>query len=505
MRTDIEKDLLIQAIDAFKRSIIVISPDLKILSANKALLKPDPHAPPRVGRFCHSVLYSRNAPCDNCLAREVLKTGKPAIRKGREGIMSLEKVSCLYSYPIYTDNKITALSIMDFSMTSMERMEERLHQSNSFLNNLIKSAVDGIIAADMTGKILIFNDAACKIGGYHVDEVIGKLDIRQIYPKGGAKSVMKMLRSDQYGPKGTLRSFRVDIRHKNGEPIPINLSAAIVYEGDKEIATLGFFHDLRETLKIEAELEKTRIQLLQAEKMSSLGELAAGVAHQLNNPLGGITLYTQLMMEDYDLPDAARKDLDRILQDAQRCSNIVKELLKFSRQTSNEIYPQDINQILSETLFLVENQSMFQNIVIEKDFQESLPLVPVDIQKIKHVFMNILLNAADAMEGKGLLSLSSWLAPSRDRVCIEISDTGPGIEEDVLLKIFDPFFTTKEQGKGTGLGLSLAYRIVEDHGGKIFAESKVGTGTVFIVELMLSSPETGDTPDGKAAQKNTGH
>ncbi len=499
MRTDIEKDLLIQAIDSFKRSIIVISPNLEILSTNQVPSKPGSDAI-KVGQLCHKALYNRNSPCDNCLAKEVLATKKTAVRKGREGMMSLEKVSCLYSYPIFTDGKITSMAIMDFSMPTMEKMEERLHQSNSFLNNLIKSAVDAIIASDMNGKILIFNDTACEIAGYNSDEVIGKLSIREIYPEDGAKDVMKMLRSNQYGDKGTLRSFRVNIRKKNGEAIPINLNAAIVYEGDKEVATLGFFHDLRETLEFESELEKTRVQLLQAEKMSSLGELAAGVAHQLNNPLGGITLYSQLMMEEYDLPEDAQKDLERILQDAQRCSNIVKELLKFSRQTSNEIHPQDINQILSETLFLVEDQTIFQNIIIERDFQESLPMVPMDIQKIKHVFMNIILNAADAMEGKGLLSLSSWLAPSRDRVCIEISDTGPGIEEDVLLKIFDPFFTTKEQGKGTGLGLSMAYRIVEDHGGKMFAESKIGVGTVFFVELMLTPPAqpvSGESTDEK--------
>ncbi len=299
---------------------------------------------------------------------------------------------------------------------------------------------------------------------------------------------MRMLRSDEYGEKGRLRSFRVNIQKKTGEPIPINLNAAIVYHGGREAATLGFFHDLRDTLKMEAELEKTQVQLLQAEKMSSLGELAAGVAHQLNNPLGGITLFTQLVMEEYDLPAGAKNDLKRIFRDAQRCSNIVKELLKFSRQTGNEMHPQDINHALLKTLFLVENQTLFQNIIIEKKFQESLPLVPVDIQKIKHVFMNIILNAADAMDGEGILSISTRLGPLKDRVVIKIKDTGTGISEENLLKIFDPFFTTKEQGKGTGLGLSLAYRIVEDHGGKINAESRIGCGTTFIIELLLYPP-----------------
>ena len=354
--------------------------------------------------------------------------------------------------------------------------------------------MDAIIAADMDGKILLFNDAACEICGYEVDEVIDKLNIQAIYPDNDAKRIMHMLRSDEYGEKGVLRSFRVDIKKKSGEIIPISLNASIVYDEDKEVATLGFFHDLRETLKIEEELEKTRIQLLQSAKMASVGELAAGVAHQLNNPLGGITLYSQLLMEDYTLPDGAQQDLERIIRDAQRCTDTVQELLKFSRQTTNEMHLQDVNQLLSETLILVKDQTLFHNIEIKKNFQNNLPLVPVDIQQIKHVFMNIILNAADAMEGQGVLSLfTSHEKPLSDRVCIEISDTGHGIPDDVLIKIFDPFFTTKEQGKGTGLGLSMAYRIVEDHEGKMSAESKTGEGTSFFIELML--PE--NNSDGK--------
>jgi len=214
-------------------------------------------------------------------------------------------------------------------MTTFKNIEQELLQSHRFLNNLIKSAVDAIIAADMTGKILLFNDAACKICGYEVDEVIDKLNIQAIYPDNDAKRIMHMLRSDEYGEKGVLRSFRVDIKKKSGEIIPISLNASIVYDDDKEVATLGFFHDLRETLKIEEELEKTRVQLLQSAKMASVGELAAGVAHQLNNPLGGITLYSQLLMEDYALPDGAQQDLERIVRDAQRCTDTVQELLKF--------------------------------------------------------------------------------------------------------------------------------------------------------------------------------
>ncbi len=490
MRTDMEKEYLVNAIDSFKRSIIVISTDFKILAVNHTEIEKDGFI--QVGDLCHQVLYRRSTPCHNCLAQEVIRTRKAAIRPGKEGTMALEKVSCLYSYPIFAGDEISSLVIMDFAMSTMEKMEERLHRSNGFLSNLIKSAVDGIIASDMKGKILIFNDAACKISGYGVDEVIDKMSIRDIYPGEGAKNVMRMLRSEEYGGKGTLRSCRVDIKRKTGEIIPISLNAAVVYDGKNEVATLGFFHDLRETLKISAELEKTQVQLLQAEKMSSLGKLAAGVAHQLNNPLGGITLFTQLIMEEYDLPEGARKDLERILDDAKRCSNIVKELLEFSRQTSNEMRPYDINHALSQTLFLLENQTLFHDITIVKELSPSLPPAPVDIQQINHVFMNIILNAADAMEGRGTLTLSTSLPKEGDRIIIRISDTGPGIPESILPKIFDPFFTTKEQGKGTGLGLSLVYGIIHDHGGQIRAENcPGGKGAAFIIELLLNPPVQG--------------
>jgi signal transduction histidine kinase len=167
----------------------------------------------------------------------------------------------------------------------------------------------------------------------------------------------------------------------------------------------------------------------------------------------------------------------------------VKELLEFARQTRNEKQPTDINKAISRTLFLLENQSLFQNIRIVKDFNDSLPQVPVDIQQMNHVFMNLILNAAQAMEGKGTLTIRTNPAIRRGRIIIEISDTGPGIPEAVLPHIFEPFYTTKEEGKGTGLGLSLAYGIVENHGGRIMAVSRPGEGATFYIELKTAGEE----------------
>jgi signal transduction histidine kinase len=150
--------------------------------------------------------------------------------------------------------------------------------------------------------------------------------------------------------------------------------------------------------------------------------------------------------------------------------------------------PHDINKALERTLSLLENQTLFQNIAIEKNLAEGLPMLVGDIQQLNHIFMNIILNAAQAMEGSGKLTLKTCRAADSENITIEISDTGPGIAEEDLPQIFDPFFTTKEEGKGTGLGLSLVYNIVENHDGSITTRSKIGQGTTFIIELPISGP-----------------
>jgi len=487
MGIETEKKYLLKAIGAFKRRFIVVSPEFKILAANCRLNGlADSET---VGKHCHHVFYDRSSPCENCAVKESIEKRKPALMPKPESTLDLNEMPCFFSYPIYSGNEIEAYVSMDFDLPTRGGLEEKLQRSNAFLRNLISSAVDGIISSDTKGKILIFNEAAEKVFGYTVDEALNHLNVRDIYPDNNAYEVMRNLRSDDYDGKGKLKSYKVDIISKYGEIIPIMLNASIIYENGKEIATIGFFHDLREELRMKEELEKTQLQLLQAEKMSSLGKLAAGVAHQLNNPLGGITLFAKLILEEYDLEEGAKEDLHRILRDAKRCRDTVKELLEFTRQTRHLMRPHDINKALTRTLFLLESQTLFHNINIVKDLDSSLPLVLVDIQQLYHLFMNIILNAAQAMEGRGILTVKSLLLKSEEQVRIEISDTGPGISEENLPHIFEPFFTTKEEGKGTGLGLSLAYRIVQNHGGHLHAESRREKGTTFSIILPIGTQE----------------
>jgi two-component system NtrC family sensor kinase len=493
MRSETENRYLIKAVDAFRRRLIVISPEFKIMAANCGLESGEEEKV--IGHLCHQIFYDRPDPCVNCAVQKSKKTGVPTLHLKSDEYADLEKMSCLYAYPIYTDGKIEAFVSMDFDLPTRGEIEDKLQSSNVLLRNLILSAVDGVIAADKRGKILIFNDMAAELFGYSVEEALESLDIRNIYPDQKAHEVMQVLRSDEYGGRGKLRSYQVEVLSQSGERIPISLNASIVYEGDREVATIGFFHDLRETNRMKEELEKTQLQLLQSEKMASLGKLAAGVAHQLNNPLGGIILYTRLALEDYDLEAGARKDLLRVVVDAERCRNTVKELLEFTRQTRHLMQPNDINRAITRTLFLLENHPLLQNIIIEKDLDAVLPLVFSDIQQLNHLFMNIFLNAAQAMKGKGELNVKTVYLPETEQVRIEISDTGPGIPEDILPHIFAPFFTTKPEGEGTGLGLSLAYGIVENQGGKIEARSVPGEGATLIIELPVMPKTDGGRKD----------
>jgi len=235
------------------------------------------------------------------------------------------------------------------------------------------------------------------------------------------------------------------------------------------------------------ELQRVQDQLIRAGKMAALGELAAGVAHEINNPLTGVLTFSSLMLKKADENHPWRKDLENIVQQTTRCRNIVKGLLDFARQRKPDKKEWDIHFLIDNTLTLIEKQAPFQNIKIDKQFKTGIPLLFVDGDQIQQVFMNILLNAADAMAGEGgRLTIKT---DSRDGLAeVSFTDTGYGISKEHLSKLFDPFFTTKETGKGTGLGLAISYGIVQSHGGDIEVESQVGKGSTFRIKLPIEKP-----------------
>ncbi len=232
------------------------------------------------------------------------------------------------------------------------------------------------------------------------------------------------------------------------------------------------------------ELREMQDYLIQSEKLTSLGKMSAGVAHEINNPLTSILINTHLMLEKLEKNHAFHEYLSLIADETTRCTNIVKGLLEFSRQSLPQKAYTDINEIINHTLQLLENQTSFQNISITKKLNQNLPQIRVDKDKVEQVFWNLMINASEAMPGGGTLNISSQFSTDKKYIEIEFIDTGKGIPKVNINKLFDPFFTTKSSG--TGLGLAVSYGIIEQHQGKIEVKSELGQGSVFTISLPIA-------------------
>ncbi|MBN2159153.1 MAG: cache domain-containing protein [Spirochaetes bacterium] len=236
--------------------------------------------------------------------------------------------------------------------------------------------------------------------------------------------------------------------------------------------------------------EQTEMQMAQSEKLASLGRLASGIAHEINNPLTGVLSYSTVLYEEMKDPEY-RADVKVIIDETLRCREIVKGILDFARETKIDKRPGNLNRIITELLSIIEKHVNFQNIRIKKDLAENLPEIYIDANQIKQVFNNLAVNAADAMHMGGELTIKTEYDGEKKKIIVTVSDTGSGIKKDNLTKIFDPFFTTKDTGKGTGLGLSVTYGIVQRHNGTIRVDSEEGVGTTFTIEFPVEPAGNG--------------
>jgi two-component system NtrC family sensor kinase len=233
------------------------------------------------------------------------------------------------------------------------------------------------------------------------------------------------------------------------------------------------------------EMARSRIQ--RSERLAMIGKLSASVAHELNNPLQGIVTYSHLLRERLSADDPGVNFVDVIVTQSDRCREIIRGLLDFARQREPHKVLCDVNVVLLEAIALLENQALFHNVTIERDFDGALPQVVIDPSQIERVFMNIIVNAAEAMDGNGRLILSTRYDAHEQHINVLFEDSGRGIAEEDQRRIFDPFFTTKEVGRGTGLGLAISYGIVQEHGGTILVSSVIGHGTTFVVQLPVTT------------------
>ncbi len=487
-----EIDWRIRVFDSLSFPTLILQPNKVIVSANQVFLETYQDQGRIIGKKCHEVFYPTEAKCpiETCPLVQVIETkqGNSILRrvvnsKGQERWEDRVFSSILDEYG---EVMYIMESVRDVTATKI--LERELEETKTFFENVLQSSPSAILAADRTGKLLFMNQAAEVLWGYTMEQVRAKLPVESMYPPSVARALMKKMRDGDSGGKGKLPPSKINVVNSKGEEIPTEATAAIIYEDEREVATMGIYNDLREKIAVEKKLKETQNQLAQSEKMASMGQLAAGVAHEINNPLGGIMLYANLALESIDEKNPLYEDLKYIIEDTNRCREIVKNLLAYSRQTSptKKIVP--INELVEQSLLLLRDPVLFGNIIINKELSNEMILINSDKEHLTQVIINLLMNAAAAMNGDGTLTLRTYRDKAARKAYIEVADTGCGIPEENRDKVFDPFFTTKEPGKGTGLGLSTGYGIVKENGGEIYIKETSSLGTTFVVELPLFTP-----------------
>jgi PAS domain S-box-containing protein len=331
---------------------------------------------------------------------------------------------------------------------------------------LIDTCMDGIIANDRAGVIHIFNDNAARILGYRPDEVIGKLNVRELYPVGLAREIKDKIYDPAYGEVGILENYETVARHKDGALIPVWLSARLLYEEGREIGIIGHFRDLRERKKMEEEL-------LRHERLVMLGKMAAHISHEIKNPLMIIGGFARQIRHNLDAePDKNREKLDIITGEVERLENFLVEVGSFTKFSEPKKAPGDLNDLVTETCRLLEPSLRERDIALELNLAPGLPPASFDAAHIRQVLLNIMKNGMEAMEAGGTLTVTT--GRRQEGVYAQIADTGPGIPPEVMDKLFQPFFSTKP--KGSGLGLAISKKIMEAHEGEIRVESEPGRG-----------------------------
>jgi len=479
--------------DSLSYPSVVISADKTLMGANKKFYEAFNLSFKEIfGKKCFNIFLYKNTPCnsDQCTISKVIKNKKSQSFTLRHHDRWEERVFS----PIFDDDGEVAYVIGSMrDITRTKALEGQLHGVQEFISRVIHSSASAIVAADRQGNINLMNSVAKELfGDYNGGE--GKLKhTEQLYPPGKAKEIMRMLRDENIGGKGKILIPRTTIVNAHGENIEVEMSAAIIYDEEgNESATMAIYNDLKDKIKVEKELKMTQKQLAQSEKMASLGQLAAGVAHEINNPLTGVLFYASLLLERSDIDESMKEDLGYILEDTNRCKEIVKSLLVYSRSSGAKKNIVQLNDIVKQSLDLIRDQQKFRNITIKKDLSNEMMLIHADSSKLNQVVINLVINAVDAMDGAGTITLTTYKKKSIGKVFLEVKDTGQGISHENLSKIFDPFFTTKEVGKSTGLGLSIVHGLVEEHGAKISVKKTNSQGTTFVIEfpMYLASGKT---------------
>jgi PAS domain S-box-containing protein len=423
---------------------------------------------------------------------QIYLTGQPAIdfsyafvtKNGRNGTGELS------AFPIRNDkSEIVGFRGIGHDVTERVRMEEALRQSEERYRTVLEDMQEAYYELDLAGNYTFFNEALCRQLGYSKEELIG-MNYKVYTPPEMVKEVFQAYNLI-YRTGEPLRSFPMERIKKDGTRIFAEASGFPLQDEKGEIIGFkGVVNDVTDRKQADKERKELEQKAQLASRLASVGELASGVAHEINNPLTGVIGYAHLLLARKDLSRDVRRDLEIINEGAQRVAGIVKKLLTFARQTKPEERYVNINELIRNTLELRAYELSANNIKVTLQLTRDMPMTIADPGQLQQVFLNLIINAETEMKlanDKGKLSIKT--ERMNNTLQISFKDTGPGIAKENLETIFDPFFTTREVGQGTGLGLSVCHGIVTEHNGKIWAESEPGKGATFIVELPLVTEE----------------
>ena len=473
-------------------SVIMVNPGGGIIASNRrqeAILKyPEEQL---VGRRFIDLILPKYQPSVAALMQEVLKgaTKTPTVevkvfdRAGRPVSMELDLTGIGAGPMTYimvqlrdiTERKVLERQLQEYSESLEVKVQERtreIEETKTYLENLLENANDVIYTLDLDQRFTYVNSKV-ESWGYRKEDLIGRPYLSLMSKRHRGKRLRTTL------DIGTKQAYEVEILNKTGEPRNALVSVSPLRDNSGQIVgVLGIARDITEKKRLEQ-------QVLNAEKLASIGKLAAGVAHEINNPLGGILNCLYNLRKKSVSLDRATEYLASMEEGLRRVQKIVRQLLDFSQQHDPELTPTEVNAIIERVLTLTSYAFEGTRVRLQRELGHELPPLLADRHMLEQVLMNLILNAVQAIRGEGVVTVRSghdgpWCT-------IEVEDTGSGIPPDVLPKIFDPFFTTKGQGEGTGLGLSVSLGIVERHGGEIAVKSQVGRGTTFIVRLPAIS------------------
>jgi two-component system NtrC family sensor kinase len=344
---------------------------------------------------------------------------------------------------------------------SMRKAEEELRRQ------MMQTCMDGIVANDLKGNIITFNETAAKILGYDLKEVVGKMNVKELYPPNLAYEIKLKIHDANLGEKGILENYETLARHRDGTLIPIWLSARIIYENGRETGVVGHFRDLRERKRMEEEL-------LRSERLSTLGRAAAHINHEIKNPLMLIGGFAHQVLRDISgAPEKNKEKLKIIVDEVQRLEDFLEEVGSYAKFSEPRKRLGDLNALVKETCHRLEPIIQERGITLRLELDSNLPQVQFDPVHLRQVILNIAKNGIEAMPEGGNLTIVS--GQQAGRVFVQISDSGEGIPQEVMEKIFQPFFSTKT--KGSGLGLAISQKIMEAHQGEITIDSELHQGS----------------------------